>query len=315
MNHPLVSKCQTDPTRDYSTLLAMSEEVDQSTNLPEVINLDLQHAPYMLKDADDFESWLSDVTKFLKSKSLDSLLDIRIPRPELTSPNARKWQALSIQVRDWLSLQMSLQLYLRVENRGYRIQLADEFIVNARIAFQDSVMESVTKQVNPLLLSRRSDFKTALEYVQAIWDHYVKYSMLQMHINPCVVLSRIFNELRPEIPDFIDYRTCLLDANGDVWNKLVIEDVEDACAGIILHLKERANPTAPSSHVCNREAVRNARRSAPKRRKRKYRGKLTPVESDVSGPTGKRQLEAPHVDWVAKIGALLEGHKPPTRPV
>lgn len=329
-----MSKFQAKPSREYRALLPMNEEVDQSTNLPEASSLDFQHARYMLKEPGHFENWLRQVTEYLNSQHLDGLLDIRIPRPELRSPAARKWQRLSIQVREWLSFQMTLQLYLRVQNRGYRIQLADEFIMNARIAFQDSVMGNVAMQVNPLLLGRRTDFRTPLEYAQAVWEHYVKSKHLQMYLNPCVVLSCVFTELRPEIPEFIDYRTALLDANGDVWNNLVIDDVEDACVSIIDHLKALENVAAQYSRPSN-DMVRNScHREGMEQRKRKRQAKVTPVKSETLNALvvktereteretkrkTKRETkcepehEPGRVDWVAKIGALFEGHKPPTR--
>lgn len=293
--------------------------MDQSTNLPEAFPLDLQQdAIYLLDDSKDFEMWLHSVTEFLKHEHLDSLLDTRVARPEPTSPNYQKWERYSINARGWLAKQMSLQLFLRIECRGYPIHLADEFIMNARIILRESVLGAVTMEVGPLLFRRRSDFKTALEYVQATCDHYIASENLKTYINPCIVLSRIFTELRREIPDFIEYRTSLVDAYGDAWNKLIIEDVQEACTSIIAHLKDRSDPTTAFS-LLEEERSRTTYRTGSERRRRKRRGKriiLTPAESEISSePVVKAEPEPKtgKVDWAAKIVELLKDHKPLSR--
>ncbi|KAJ5179564.1 hypothetical protein N7492_002774 [Penicillium capsulatum] len=310
MDYFLVSDGYTKIARDLSALPTMSDEVDQSTNLPKVTDIIyLPDAPLFLEKPVDFEEWLKGVIKILRPRQLDQLVDIRIPRPDPNSPRARQWKELSIKVRMWLTFQMSHGNYMGVNRAANQTELADEFMMHARILFQESCMDSVTKQMNVLFLSRRADFESAIAYIQAMWNHYVQHSALKTHVKPCVVLARIFFEVRPEIPDFIDYRKGVLDAQGNVWNKLSFEDAEDACDSVIDYLNNIANPTLEFSWARSGGALTS---SPCQDRKRKRDTEKTQAASDIFNAVMSATAESVadggscKIDWPAKISGLLK---------
>ncbi|KAJ6122628.1 hypothetical protein N7512_005093 [Penicillium capsulatum] len=291
MDYFLVSDGYTKIARDLSALPTMSDEVDQSTNLPKVTDIIyLPDAPLFLEKPVDFEEWLKGVIKILRPRQLDQLVDIRIPRPDPNSPvpdNGRSFPSKA----------------------ANQTELADEFMMHARILFQESCMDSVTKQMNVLFLSRRADFESAIAYIQAMWNHYVQHSALKTHVKPCVVLARIFFEVRPEIPDFIDYRKGVLDAQGNVWNKLSFEDAEDACDSVIDYLNNIANPTLEFSWARSGGALTS---SPCQDRKRKRDTEKTQAASDIFNAVMSATAESVadggscKIDWPAKISGLLK---------
>ena len=301
MNHPKVSEYQADPARDYSTLLSMTEGADQSANLPDMYDFVLPKSNNVLKDPANFDEWLRLMTQILRSYRLDKLLDISIPRPERNSIHAAKWQRLSMEVRNWLGHQMAPSIYKMIKDRGYRLELADELILNAHLAFKGPGLDSVARAITPVLLVRRLDFFLVEEYVQAMWDRYDNDPVIQMNIKPCIILSRIFTEVRPEMPQFVEERIRMLDSKGDSWTKLSAQDVNDTCLAILLHVEEMN-----AARLAQNKQNTDLSNFDSKRCKRRALTETSDKESGASGSTKPKSGEKPApIDWEAKFGSLL----------
>lgn len=65
---------------------------------------------------------------FLKSQSLDSLINSNLPRPKYNpqDPVAQRWQLLSMSVAAWLLDNISVELYDKIMALPHKMEFADE---------------------------------------------------------------------------------------------------------------------------------------------------------------------------------------------
>ena len=243
MNNPKVLQKQSDYDRDYSELFGEVHtthcDEDQGTDLPEVGSFILPDIKQPLDNNLFFGKWLEEVHGILRGHNLHRLIDINIKRPRRSSPVARNWQTISIQIQEWLSESMSVAIYERIKKRGYRIKLADEFMMNARITLQDQGMASVSRVTDRVLNIRRCDFNTIPKFVKAVRERYERCREVGLDVKPYLVLSRMFGELRRDIPTFIERKTAEVDArgDGDVWNNVTADDIFEICDSILRNVK------------------------------------------------------------------------------
>ncbi|KAJ5577486.1 uncharacterized protein N7459_006450 [Penicillium hispanicum] len=259
MNHPKVLQFQSGHGRDYSTPLgvpAVDDEEDQGTDLPEPDSFILPDLKELLSNPLFFVKWLNEVTEILRGHNLHRLIDINIPRPKRASPIAHDWQRISIQIQQWLAENMSVAIYDRIKKRGYRILLADEFVMNARMTLQDHGMAAVSKVTDRLFSTRRADFGTIPKFVKALRERYERCREVGLDVKPYLVLSRLFGELRRDIPTFIETKTAEIDArgDGDVWNNVTADDVFDTCDLIVKNVK---GILVQYPNVCQRQGLRD----------------------------------------------------------
>jgi hypothetical protein len=117
------------PPHDNNWHEDIDEEVaDQSVGLPEIGSFTLYAITPPLLDPEDLEMWIDEVQKTLRGHNLHKLIDKSIPWPTRDNPNGRKWKALSIQVRTWISSNIDYEVRRSIFDRGVRTNFADELV-------------------------------------------------------------------------------------------------------------------------------------------------------------------------------------------
>lgn len=211
---------------------------DQGTNLAQHGFILPDHA-HILTNALYFDDWLHKALHTTQLLNLHRLLNINIPRPELNgSIHAVRWQNYSLQLKDWLARSMSSELYDQIASLRRRIVLADEFIAAARATFQRPDMASTTSFVNAVLYARCADFPSAARYLVATREAYRLYFQRKIDIKPYLALSRVWSELRSEIPGLVDMQIGAVESKGrNLWEEVSVKDFMDSCAVILSHVK------------------------------------------------------------------------------
>lgn len=237
MNNPKIAEYQNDPQRDWGQHPPRMPSIDQSTYIPNLTSdFTIPTNPDFLREPEEFEPWLAQVKLILQEYGLDALIDIKTPRPELNSPKAETWKYFSLLVRDWLVKNMSWKIYTAVLNKGFRIDLADEFILNARLAFQ--TMTQITILTNKVLFLERGCYRTTTMFVRALLANFVAAWETGVEIKPQLVLGKLFMELRCDLPHFVQKVTENIDSRGDVWDSISYDEVVAACESAMDALEE-----------------------------------------------------------------------------
>lgn len=236
MNNPRIAEYQPNLRLDWADHPPREPIIDQSTHLPYLIpDFIIPTALSSLREPEDFEIWLCEAKAILHEWSMDALVDIRVPRPNTSSIGAESWRVYSLMVRDWLAGNMSWKMYTTVLDRGYRIDFADEFVLNARLAFQ--TMTQITLLTNDVLYLARANYLTATRFVGAFqWNFAVAWNA-GIDIKPQLALARLFMELRQDVPQLVQQITANIDTRGDVWGSLSFDEVLAICSYIVDALK------------------------------------------------------------------------------
>ncbi|CDM30193.1 hypothetical protein DTO013E5_8562 [Penicillium roqueforti] len=198
----------TEHTRDWSTLLLVEKQTgptDQAFELPEIACFTLYQFPCPLKHPSDYLTWRNDIYHILKVHRLHRLIDSGIVRPYRDSPNARRWQQMSIEVRNWLAWNMNPILVCMIAKEQPRAELADEFMMGAekilgpytRSPAQD--YEDISSGLFNLIRCRRCDYSSARWFVHRLMEYYTHTLNMKMGIPPFVPLLILLAEVESDV--------------------------------------------------------------------------------------------------------------------
>ncbi|KAJ5591448.1 uncharacterized protein N7459_001817 [Penicillium hispanicum] len=188
--------------------------VDQAFNLPEPHKVTLREIKNVLQDTRNFCAWLESVVQILKTQGLDKLIDIRIPRPFTKNPQLEHWLHLSKQIQQWLMKGISGKLRWKVYRQGKRLELADEFIDEAKRVFQS----------------------------KKAYDQYNRLQGHQINVHPYFALCTLLNQLDAGMDRHVV--TSILSemeskaTGGTLWKVFDLVDFQITCASIIAHLED-----------------------------------------------------------------------------
>ncbi|KAF7527892.1 hypothetical protein PCG10_001825 [Penicillium crustosum] len=232
--------------RDWSTLLSnerLTSPIDQAFELPSIPWFILYQFGCVLEHPSDYLTWRNHIYQILKVHKLHRLIDSGIPRPYKDSPDARKWQELSIEVRKWISWNLHPILVRMIVRETPRAELADEFMLGADMILRQLARspEQQSADVSHILFNLircdRSDYSCARQFVHRVMEHYTHTLNIRMGIPPFVPLLLLLDGIKSDIGEaFVNERYDQLECmNSDLQN-VTKEYFESVYFDVLEHL-------------------------------------------------------------------------------
>jgi hypothetical protein len=203
-------------TRDWSTLLPVEKptgEIDQAFDLPQIGCFTLYQFPCVLKQPQDYATWRTEIYQILKLHRLHRLIDSGIPRPYKDSPNARRWQQMSIEVRNWIAWNMNPILVRMIVKGQPRAELADEFMMGTETILRQFTRspaedyEDISAVLFKFIGCKRRDFSDTRSFVHRLMEYYTLTMNMKMGIPPFVPLLILLSEIEGDVgTEFVDVR-------------------------------------------------------------------------------------------------------------
>ncbi|EKV15419.1 inhibitor of growth protein 3 [Penicillium digitatum] len=235
-------------TRDWSTLLPTMKptgQIDQAFDLPETGCFVLYQFPCVLEHPSHYVTWRNSVCHILKMHRLHRLIDSGIARPYKDSPNAQRWQQMSIEVRNWIAWNMNPILVRMIVKEEPRAELADEFMVGAdtillqghtRSPVQD--FDDVSAGLFNLIRCRRDDYSSIRLFVHRLMEYYTHTLNLKMGIPPFVPLLILLHEIEGDVGTaFVKLRYDQLDDLNNITQDVTKAYFEDVYFDVLEHLE------------------------------------------------------------------------------
>lgn len=230
-------------SRDW-TVLPEDETVDQATDLPEVFTLDTNVIP-PLKNRADFGAWLRNITLLLRERGLDKLIDFRIARPFRQGAGAKRWLEFSRKIQHCLAQNMADHLIREITAgaHGARIQLADEFIEQAKKIFQTPGVYADMEGVASFMSMNISSFASARDFAWGLKEQFNNlWEQKGVRIPPYYALCMLLNRLDTMEHRYIVAATISeLNARatqGELWSTFTNVDFHVCVFNIIQRLEK-----------------------------------------------------------------------------
>ncbi|KAJ5490379.1 hypothetical protein LT330_007648 [Penicillium expansum] len=234
-------------TRDWSNLLPAAKptgQIDQAFDLPDAGCFTLYQFPCVLEHPSHFVTWRNDINQILKMHRLHRLIDSGISRPYKDSPNARRWQQMSIEVRNWIAWNMNPILVRMIVKGQPRAELADEFMEGAEMILREyprgpaQDLDDVSAGLFNLIGCRRSDYSSTRLFVHRLMEYYTHTLNLKMGIPPFVPLLILLQEIESDVgPAFVNLRYDRLDDMNNVTQDVTKAYFEDVYFDVLEHLE------------------------------------------------------------------------------
>ena len=229
-------------SRDWS-VLPEDEIIDQATDLPEAFTFDTGlNCP--LDNRAKFGLWLRGITLILQEHGLEKLIDIRIARPFRQSTNSKRWVEFSRKIQHWLTKNMSDALIQEITtgSHGARLQLADEFIEQAKKTFMAPGIYADMEGVASFMSMNISSFASARDFAWGLKDQFnTLWEKKGVRIPPYFALLMLLNRL-----DTMEHRhvvACAISelqaraTQGELWSTFTNVDFHVSVFNIIQRLE------------------------------------------------------------------------------
>ncbi|KAJ9483166.1 hypothetical protein VN97_g10246 [Penicillium thymicola] len=233
-------------TRDWSTLLPAERQtgqIDQAFQLPQIPSFMLYQFRCVLEHPSNYVTWRNDIYQILKVHKLHRLIDRGIPRPYKDSPNARRWQEMSIEVRRWISWNMNPIFVRMIVKETPRAELADEFMLGADTIVRELARrpEQDSADVSDCLLNlircKRSDYSNARQFVHRLMEYYTHTLNMRMGIPPLVPLLLLLDAIECDVGEaFINERYDQLEGMNNVAQDVTKEFFESVYFDVLGYL-------------------------------------------------------------------------------
>ncbi|KAJ5420256.1 hypothetical protein N7465_002775 [Penicillium sp. CMV-2018d] len=245
-------------TRDWSTLLPADRPtgpIDQAFQLPEIACSTLYQFPCVLDHPYSYVTWRKDIYQILKVHGLHRLIDSGIDRPYKDSPNARRWQEMSIEVRKWISWNLHPLLVRMIVKEIPRAELADEFMSGAdavirelgRSPEQDSA--DVYDGLFNLIRCKRSDYASCRPFVHGLMEYYTHTVNISMGIPPFVPLLLLLDGIERDVGEaFVKDRYYQLEGMNNVADDVTRQYFENVYFDVLEHLDSMGQTAEVAFH-------------------------------------------------------------------
>lgn len=230
-------------SRDWS-VLPDDVAFDQASSLPDTAHTTLGKNKIALEKPTEFGTWLKAVSQTLRGYGLQSLIDIQIPRPKRVDPNADKWLHLSIIVKKWLEQGVSEELMRKIKASGKRVELADEFVDQAKRVCEGSKVNTDMEKIVPLLTVQRSGFANTAEFVCSFRDKYLELEEKGVVLSPYLAFFMLLQQLELDDRPIVTSIIIMIHgktANMDNWRIFKHRDFQKVCEKILESL-DKATP-------------------------------------------------------------------------
>ncbi|KAJ5641660.1 hypothetical protein N7490_005660 [Penicillium lividum] len=234
--------------------------IDQATDLPVQINIDIFSEMDRLVEPEDFNLWLRNRTRRLKSVGLGKLIDIQIPRPDIQSEKATRWLDYSKLVRHYLAENVSESLLAEIASQGNSIKLADEFVEQAKKTFQSPGVFADLDGVATLSSIKLSSHKTPQDFIWKFKEHFKRLWELKVQIPPYVAACKLVNQLdTKENSSIVTAAISELNRRADdcnLWSEFNVVDFHLFCFKIIQRLDSQPKyQQGRNLNISDRDAV------------------------------------------------------------
>ena len=178
---------------------------DQAVGLPEVGSFNLYKLTPPLKERTDFDNWIDQVEKVLRSHKLHNLINTDILQPAVNDPNGEKWHTLSLQVRTWMTSSMDHTLVQEINARGSKIGFADDFLTELKKYIKGEGHGALKAAIRSFKKLSRSQFTTNEEFIYTVKLRYKAICDLNRELPLYYALETMLLELSdiPELSGFI----------------------------------------------------------------------------------------------------------------
>lgn len=112
--------------------------------------------------------WLADAERILKQDGLEKFLNIKIPQPNKSPPDAFKWMLTSRDIQGWLWKGLPKEITDRVVSRMYHIGFADELVYSLQHEVNIIGFNAAFYNCDAFLSLQISDYSSSTEYVAAL---------------------------------------------------------------------------------------------------------------------------------------------------
>ncbi|CAI7596029.1 unnamed protein product [Penicillium palitans] len=233
-------------TRDWETLLPAQSPtgpIDQAFQLPQTPWFILYQFRCVLERPSDYPIWRNHIYQILKVHRLHLLIDSGIDRPYKDSPDARRWQELSIEVRKWISWNLNPIFVRMIVKEAGRAELADEFMSAADNIIQELARgpehpeqdyAEVSDGLFNLIRCKRSDYSNARQFVHRLMEYYTHTLNMRMGIPPFVPLLLLLDEIKDD--NDIGERFVNLRGMNNVAQNVTREYFENVYFDVLDHL-------------------------------------------------------------------------------
>lgn len=205
---------------------------DQAVGLPEVGSFKLPKLTLTLQGPKNMEEWLHEVKLVLADRNLENLIDITVPRPPWSHPDALKWQTLSRQVQVWLREGITGRIVPHVMGRKPRSELADEFLEDIKKAVERFRIHWDNEALVELLRYNRSKCDSAKAFIGSL---SLMYRHLWVPVPAHIVIFILLKELGEEMPTRTEMILSNL-ANRGSYHTLTRLDFEKVCEFLLMGL-------------------------------------------------------------------------------
>lgn len=204
----------------------------QAVDLPELDSFNLPQMATPLKVPSELNEWLQSIELILTDKGLENLIDITVPRPPHSHPDALKWQTLSRQVQAWLQQSMAGQMVPHIMARKPRSELADEFLEDVKRAVVRFGIHWDQEALLELVRYKRSKCNSAKEYIASLT---MMYRNLWVPVPPHMVIFIMLKELEEDMPSRTEMVLRDLKQRGN-YHRLRRADYEKICEFLLVGL-------------------------------------------------------------------------------
>lgn len=227
-------------SRDWAAL-PDDVPIDQATDLPDPSQVTLKKMGEPVDDAGALGPWVKKAATELLTQGLHRLIDIRVPRPKRGDPNADVWLRLSRQVKIWLESGIAGKLVRKIEASGRRVELADEFLDQARRVFQGGLVNTDMDKVVAFFAIKRSSFPNAIQFVNYFRDEFTLLQDQEIDVSPYIATFVLLDQLDPDHRHLVT--SIITDVNTEVATRsnrrnFGNSDFQQVCDSLIYRLNK-----------------------------------------------------------------------------
>lgn len=204
----------------------------QAVDLPEVGSFKLPQMATPLKIPSELDEWVQSIELILADKGLENLIDITVPRPPHTHPDALKWQTLSRQVQAWLQQSMTGQMVPHIMARKPRSELADEFLDDVKKAVVRFGIHWDQEALLELIRYKRSKCNSAKEYIASLT---MMWRNLWVPVPPHMMIFIMLKEVEEDMPTRTEIVLRDMKQRGN-YHRLRRADYEKICEFLLTGL-------------------------------------------------------------------------------
>ncbi|KAJ5284839.1 hypothetical protein N7524_000145 [Penicillium chrysogenum] len=142
------------------------------------------------------------------------------------------WVELSMQVATWLAHCIDPEVVQDITSTGERTTLADDFMHQCKLHMRGEGHGALSAAIIPFVNTKRTEFSTAGEFIDAVKQRYRTANNLKADISPYVATVIMASQLQeiPELRILIEIRDYEMRKIKDPAKEISVNDFFKYCA-------------------------------------------------------------------------------------